>query len=261
MVQLAFIGTGTCNASNRKPQALVFSINGDLVCVDFGGGAYHGIASLGHEHFHYQRISTVVLTHFHVDHVSGLPDLLWGQMWDHAGCRTSPLRLVGPKGLNSFYTDRLLPFIGSYDIPFDIECIELKSGDVYQSVGYSVQAAELAHGESSLGYRFDFGGTSVAVTGDTGYCDALLTLLSSVDSAVIEWSIIGDDEYPLHISTRDMVRLLSMNAWPPRMAAIHIYPSAQSDASEQLNKMKLLAESCHKTIEFPRDGDIITIVP
>ena len=261
MVKLAFIGTGTCNATTRKPQALAFSINGEIVCVDFGGGAYHAIAALNDADFNYSAISTIILTHYHVDHVSGLPDLLWGEMWDHTGHRTEPLTIIGPKGLHNFYNNRLLPFMGDYPLPFKVELIELNNGDTFEGNGYSVESVTLAHGDFSSGYRFNFGTRSVAITGDTGYCDALQKLLSSVDCAVIEWGIASDDTYPLHLSSRDIGTLIKNGAWPREVYAVHIYPVIDINFQEQLQKMKALVESLGKTVEFPSDGDILTIIP
>lgn len=261
MVKLAFIGTGTCNASDRKPQSLVFSFDGEIVCVDCGGGAYHAIAALKDPDFNYSAISTIILTHYHVDHISGLPDLLWGEMWDHTGHRTEPLTIIGPKGLHNFYQDRLLPFMGDYPLPFKVELIELNNGDTFEGNGYTVKSVTLAHGDFSSGYRFDFGNMSMAITGDTGYCDALERLLSSVDSAVIEWGIASDDTYPLHLSSQDIVTLIKNGAWPEVVYSVHVYPVPDIHFSDQLQKMKSIVESFNKTVEFPSDGDILTIIP
>jgi len=87
------------------------------------------------------------LTHYHVDHISGLPDLLWGEMWDYTGHRTEPLTFVGPKGLKNFYEDRLLPFMGDYPLPFKVELVELHDGDIYEGNGFKLQSNTLAHGD------------------------------------------------------------------------------------------------------------------
>ncbi|MCX8123364.1 MAG: MBL fold metallo-hydrolase [Spirochaetes bacterium] len=260
MIKLAFIGTGTCNATSRKPQSLAFSIDGELVMVDCGGGAYHAIAALNDPDFNYSTISTIILTHYHVDHVSGLPDLLWGEMWDHTGHRTEPLTIVGPKGLHNFYQERLMPFMGDYPLPFKVDLIELKDGDIFEGNGYRVTSVALAHGDYASGYRFDFGTLSVAITGDTGYCDALVTLLSSVDKAVIEWGIASEDEYPLHLSSKDIITLIKNDAWPQNVYALHVYPVVDVDFNEQIQKMKALVASYNKSIEFPSDGDILTLI-
>jgi len=261
MIQLAFIGTGTCNATRRKPQSLVFSINGELICVDFGGGAYHAIASLNNLDFNYGNISTVILTHYHVDHISGLPDLLWGEMWDYTGHRTEPLTFVGPKGLKNFYEDRLLPFMGDYPLPFKVELVELHDGDIYEGNGFKLQSNTLAHGDFSSGYFFDFGLKKIAITGDTGYCDALQRLLSVADIAVIEWGIASEDTYPLHVSSKDIISLLNAGIWPEQVYAVHVYPLPDVDFETQLQTMSAIVTSHNKSIEFPSDGDIITIIP
>jgi hypothetical protein len=84
-LQLAFLGTGTCNASDRNPSSLAFTDGNDLILLDAGGGAYHQIARLRNPDIQLpQPIHNLPFT-FSYRSNSGLPDILWGEMWDSTG--------------------------------------------------------------------------------------------------------------------------------------------------------------------------------
>ncbi len=258
-VKLAFLGTGTCNAASRNPSSLLLSSGEDMIAVDFGGGAYHQISRLNSADFHYKEISTIFLTHFHMDHISGLPDFFWGSMWDVSGRREKPLHLVGPHGLNNFYSERLLPFMGDYPLPFDVVLHEIADGETYTGTFYSTTAYHLSHGDFSSGYLFEMTSMNLAVTGDTGYCDKLLSLLEKSQTTVMEWSIADFNTYPGHISSSDIIKLIKTDALPDRIYITHMYlPEGVSHAEQVLRNRDLLGEHENRFI-FPDDLDIIKL--
>ena len=185
-VHLAFLGTGTCCATSRKPSATALSDGNEVLCVDFGGGAYHQIARLGRPLFNYRNISTVFLTHFHVDHISGLPDLLWGEMWDYTGRREDPITLVGPHGLKNFYEQRLLPFLGDYPMPFEVNIVELADGASYAGSFYTMVSYHLEHGILN---RLSFVRMRASPYRRYRVLRQLVRLLGASSLAVMEWSI------------------------------------------------------------------------
>ncbi len=255
-VHLAFLGTGTCCATSRKPSATALSDGNEVLCVDFGGGAYHQIARLGRPLFNYRNISTVFLTHFHVDHISGLPDLLWGEMWDYTGRREDPITLVGPHGLKNFYEQRLLPFLGDYPMPFEVNIVELADGASYAGSFYTMVSYHLEHGEFSTGYLFVCGDARIAFTGDTAYCGNLVRLLGASSLAVMEWSIQDTSRHPGHLSADDVIRLLKEGALPKKMFANHLYLPADTTFEEQVARNRHVVAGFPVEFYFPVDGDV-----
>ena len=260
-LKLAFLGTGTCNATPNNPQSLLFSNGEELVAVDFGGGAYHQISRLQDEHFNYRNLTTVILTHFHVDHVSGLPDLLWGEMWDSQGHRTEPLTLVGPHGLENFYRERLLPFVGDYPLPFDVQLVELGDGERFEGTFYEAGSKKLAHGEFSTGYLFDFAGEKIGITGDTGYCTALEELLRQSDRAVMEWGIPDlESRYEKHISSDDILTLIKNDALPGKVYINHMYLKPGLSFGGHVDKLRAMLGEHAARFFFPVDREIVTLL-
>ncbi len=257
-IRLGFIGTGTCNSTLRTPQSLALTDGTSIVMVDAGGGFYHRLGKLAPEFPRYDTIDAVILTHYHVDHVSGLPDLLWGEMWDAAGTRGRPLIIAGPRGLEKFLKTRLLPFMGDYEIPFELVPVEFNPGDTGDFGFLKVIAVPLAHGEESTGYMIDVAGRRLAITGDTGFCDALPRFLRESDVAVIEWSFSDDRVRPKHISTADIAALLKEGALPPEVHVIHQYPDADGRI-DQIRRVRDLLGGDSDRFHFPEGGEIVRI--
>jgi len=64
--------------------------------VDMGGDTAMALARAGVDA---GEIDTLLISHFHPDHVSGLPDFLWGEIVSN---RDRPLTVVGPSGTDTF---------------------------------------------------------------------------------------------------------------------------------------------------------------
>jgi ribonuclease Z len=258
-VTLAFLGTGTCNSTPRNPSSIALSNGDNIVCIDFGGGAYHQLSRVGHPAFGYKSLSAIFLTHFHVDHVSGLPDLFWGGMWDRTGRREDPLVLAGPHGLGNFYEQRLLPFMGDYPVPFGVNLVEMADGASHEGSFYRITAHRLAHGGFSTGYLVEAGGKRLAVTGDTGMCDGIARLCAGADLAVMEWGITGDDAYPGHLNSGNVLDLLDRGALPPVVYVTHVYPEPGASFREQLDKMMRVVDEYPVRFVFPADTDLLEL--
>jgi len=258
-IKLAFLGTGTCNSTPRNPTALALSDGNEIVMIDCGGGCYHQLSRLNDNHFRYNTISTILLTHFHIDHVSGLADIIWGEMWDTRSPRTDPITIAGPPGLSRFIDNQLLPLIGNILIPFRIISSDLEDGAIYKGSFFSAQSFKVSHGKVACGFLINVGNTKLAITGDTGYCNNLVKLLTASDIAVMEWSISGHSDNPSHISRTDIEQLLNLRVFPSKTYFTHLYlsPGKSFDDQVQFNR-KILTER-EESFCFPGDMETITI--
>jgi ribonuclease BN (tRNA processing enzyme) len=258
-IRMAFLGTGTCNSTSRNPSATALSDGSDVVLIDCGGGSYHQMSRLEDGYFRYNSISTVLLTHFHVDHVAGLADLIWGGMWDSRGRRTAPLTIAGPPGVERFISTRLIPFIGDYKIPFEIKPVEIQAGETFSAPFFTARSCRLAHDDASTGYLLRTGTKKIAVTGDTGFCDNLVALLSEADIAVMEWSRSERSDFAGHLSGSDIEKLVKLGALPPEIFITHMYLSPGHSLVDRARENKeFLGENIHRFI-FPEDLDVVDI--
>jgi len=155
------------------------------------------------------EINALFLTHFHSDHTSGIPDLwLTGWIGRYYGNRQRPFRIIGPKGtvslmqnLERAYADDIRIRLADEKNP--IEGVEIapseytSDGVVYENNGVKVTAFEVDHGDlikPAYGYRVDYDGRSVIISGDTRY-SANLEKYAQGATVVIHEVAIANQEY------------------------------------------------------------------
>jgi ribonuclease Z len=179
-------------------------VGGKVFLVDTGEGAARNLSRMG---IPAGRIEAIFLTHFHSDHIDGLPPVLL-QRWI-SGTRTQPTPLVGPEGVeavaagfNAAYAlDKgyrtahhgaaVAPPSGHGAAPmvFSAEAAAGPDGVVvYSSGGLIVRAFTVDHGPVSpaVGYRFDYGGRSVVFSGDTAVSSHLNAMATGADLLIHE---------------------------------------------------------------------------
>jgi ribonuclease Z len=193
IVTLLGSGGGPNPNPNRFGPSILVQAGGQALLFDCGRGATIRIAQLG---MLLGDVRHVFLTHLHSDHVMGLPDLLlsgWAQG------RKAPLRIWGPEGSAQMmdYMQKAFDFDihmrRDIDEKFPKEGItvsttDIKEGVVFQENGVTVTAFLVDHRpvEPAFGYRVDYGGHSVAMSGDTRFSENLIKFAQGVDVLIHE---------------------------------------------------------------------------
>jgi ribonuclease Z len=138
-----FLGTGGSVPSARRSTASVLiSRGGDRLLFDCGEGTQRQMQrSLG-----LTQVDEIYLTHFHADHILGLPGLL--KTYDLTD-REVPLKIYGPRGLRDLFAI-LKPIVGR--LRFDLDLVELDPGEAVAHDGYEVRPFEAAHSARANGY-------------------------------------------------------------------------------------------------------------
>jgi ribonuclease Z len=140
---VTFLGTGGSVPSARRSTASVLvARGGERLLFDCGEGTQRQMQrSLG-----LVQADEIYLTHFHADHILGLPGLL--KTYDLTD-RQVPLKIYGPPGLTELF-QIFSPLIGR--LGFTLDLIELKPGDAVAHDGYEVCPFEAAHSARANGY-------------------------------------------------------------------------------------------------------------
>lgn len=142
-LSVVFLGTGGSVPSARRSTASVLiARGGHRMLFDCGEGTQRQLQrSLG-----LVQLDEIYLTHFHADHILGLPGLL--KTYDLTD-REAPLRVYGPGGLRDLF--KLLgPLIGR--LGFALELEELAPGEAVGHGDFEVQSFEAAHSVRASGY-------------------------------------------------------------------------------------------------------------
>jgi len=142
-LSVVFLGTGSSVPSARRSTASVLLIRGGTrLLVDCGEGTQRQMQrSLG-----LVQVDEIYLTHFHADHMLGLPGLL--KTYDLTG-REEPLTIYGPRGLQGFF-DGLGRLIGR--VGYRLDLVELDPGDAVPHEGARVEAFAAEHSVRANGY-------------------------------------------------------------------------------------------------------------
>lgn len=142
-LSVIFLGTGGSVPSARRSTASVLiARGGDRLLFDCGEGTQRQMQrSIG-----LVQVDAIHLTHFHADHILGLPGLL--KTYDLTD-RERPLVVYGPPGLKELF-GTLKPLIGR--LGFDLDLVELGAGETVGRDDYEIQSFEAAHGARAYGY-------------------------------------------------------------------------------------------------------------
>ena len=200
--EVIFCGTGSPQYNpDRAQPCLAVIAGGRFFLFDAGQGAAW---QLSEYRLPYLSLDTIFLTHLHSDHMSGVADVIhtgWIQSRSHI------VDVVGPpgtqallEGIHQSYEDDVDERVnamgeGSFlesqyafgaAREIDIEADEAVT--VFDEDGVRIQAFKVDHPDwsSAFGYRVDFGGKSIVISGDTKYTPAIGTHAQGVDYLIHE---------------------------------------------------------------------------
>ena len=124
--------------------SLMTRFNGSSLLIDCGEGTQIAIQKQG---WSFKQIDTICFTHFHADHISGLPGILLAMA---NADRTEPVKIIGPRG-----AERVVGALRviAPELPFEIGFHEL-SGQQEDIVlnGYHITAFKVRHNTVCYGY-------------------------------------------------------------------------------------------------------------
>jgi ribonuclease Z len=192
--KVTLLGTGNPRpVMSRFGPSILVEAGKQKLLFDCGRGATQRLYELK---IPFNDISALFLTHLHSDHTVGIPDL-WLTGWVMG--RSIPLPVWGPEGTQAMMqhlqeayafdihirrdVDTKLPGAG-----VEIAAKDIEEGVVYNNAGVKVTAFLVDHGEikPAFGYRVDYGGHSVTMSGDTRPSENLIKFAQGTDVLIHE---------------------------------------------------------------------------
>ncbi len=148
MLDVCLLGTGgMMPLPYRWLTSLMVRYNGSSLLIDCGEGTQIAIKEKG---WSFKPIDVICFTHYHGDHISGLPGLL---LTMGNADRTKPLTLIGPKGLERVVN--ALRVIAP-ELPFQIKYMEItETEQTFELNGYRLKAFRVNHNVTCYGYTME----------------------------------------------------------------------------------------------------------
>ena len=198
-----FCGTSSPASDPKRAKACVAVFAaGRFWIVDVGPGSWN---TLGNLRVDASRIGGVLLTHFHSDHIGDLGELNL-QTW--VGGRAAPLRVYGPPGVEqvvagfaqayaldseyriAHHSESFMPRAVGQMEAFEVAYPRYGEGPsvVLEEDGLRITAFPVRHDpvKPAYGYRFDYLGRSLVISGDTARSTALIGASQGVDVLIHE---------------------------------------------------------------------------
>lgn len=191
-------GAGTPMPDPKRSGPCVAVVAGETVLVvDAGSGAARNLADFG---IPADRISAVLLTHFHSDHIDGLGELMM-QRWA-MGEQHAPTPVFGPEGVEDVVTGFNLAYSRDRESRIahhgadmmrpgaaggDAQSFQVPEAGILTPVlevdGLRIRSFLVDHGpvKPAVGYRFDYKGRSLVISGDTVRSENLEALNVGID--------------------------------------------------------------------------------
>jgi ribonuclease BN (tRNA processing enzyme) len=228
-VRLAFLGTGSAFSLERYNGAVV--VDGRLL-LDGGAPLLPHMHRLGIDP---GRIQAVFITHYHGDHLLGLPTF----MLHRAFVEPSPFVIVGPAGVES-RLEQLFAVCWGSEWPEFRERSQVRyqeAGSKGEVAGVTYQTVQLDHGGGgSMGYRLSIGGRLLAYAGDSQATPPLDELVEGCDVAITEAT--GPGQVHSHTSWEEAAELAGRHP-TTRFIFNHVYMGTPPGAAEDCQVIEL----------------------
>jgi ribonuclease BN (tRNA processing enzyme) len=187
-MHLQFVGCGDAFGSGGRFNTCFHLVGQNVnALIDCGGSSLVGMNKLAIDR---NAISTILITHFHADHIGGLPYFILEA--NYVLKRKAPLTIAGPPGLKARYAEMMesaYPGTANLQLSFPLTLQEVEIGKRNEIGNVRVTPIRVVHDERAgpcLGYRCEAEGKIVAYSGDTQWTDAVIHIGRNADLFICE---------------------------------------------------------------------------
>ena len=181
----------------RAQTCVLIEAGDDIYIIDTGDGSANNLNSYN---IPWPNVKGIIFTHLHSDHISDLADV---HLLSWVNGREGKLKVYGPEGVNSVTDGFDLTYSNDYifrnahhgddlvalkNAGYVTQIIDINDPIFINSNELKVTAFEVLHDpvEPALGFRFDYKGRSIVVSGDTIYSENLISASMNADVLIHE---------------------------------------------------------------------------
>ncbi len=244
-IKVVILGSGTCVPSLKRSSCSIF-IQSDSIklLADIGAGTMRRLLEAG---VHINDISHLFISHFHPDHTGELASFLFSAKYPKlTRSKENPLTILAGKGFNLFF-EKLKMLYGSW-VELDPEIfriIELSTEqtDTYMIKDINITSIPVSHNQESIALKLETKEKSIVYSGDTDYCENLITIATNADLFICESALPDSLKVDNHLSPSSAGRTAT-KANVKKLVLTHFYP--ECDKTD-------IAKECRTTY----DGDLV----
>ena len=231
-MHLQFVGCGDAFGSGGRFNTCFHLVGrGINALIDCGATSLVAMNKLA---INRNDIDVIFLTHFHADHVGGVPFFLLEA--NYVLKRERELTIAGPPSLKSRYPQIMdvgFPGTQALELRFPLTLRELKIGGGNEVGGLRVTPFHVVHDDRAgpcLGLRFEAEGKVIAYSGDTQWTDALIDIGREADLFICE-AFTRDKPIATHMALSSLERHLDQIR-PKRLVLTHMGAEMLAQRSE-----------------------------
>jgi ribonuclease BN (tRNA processing enzyme) len=219
-MKVTMLGTGTSYPDpDRVQTGILIELEEESILFDIGAGVYHRLIQAGAD---LESISSIFITHFHIDHCSDFL-MLCQNLW--LSGHEKPMNIYGPPAIKQWYR-------GMFDIAFPyaqnrlmINVGVLKEHEAVQAGEAIISNVPTIHGTmETRALRIEWKGQSLAYSSDTAPCRDVIDLAKGVDTLIHECNWLdGPNPEGVHTTPSQLAEIVEEVA-PKKMVLTHVSP-------------------------------------